>query len=1054
MSAMETCFVWVRRALVAMACAGGAQAKTVALWPLDYDAGGAFDGRCAVDARYDMSVVSESAAPGGAVPWNLPPCPDGVRTAFAPVSRSAVRMQNASAHGFLSCDAAGAFVRRDRDFTLEGWLRLRDLPASNDYAVVATGSDYDYGGNRWTLTLRRRAEENYAASWILWANGGNDALCFADADEAASYARTNDWLHVALVHHAGTSGGRDAWQLYLDGAAAGAQQTFWYSVSSVGTPRLDLGGRRSSDKNNLVADFDYWRLSDACLEPDQLLCAGVAGATVSVSHTVAYWPLGVTAAGNVDGRDAVGEAFLTSGLPGMAGFFACRMGASEEAAFDGQPPNATVTLPDGNAGALQGAQTGGCLMQQAVGAALDLSRSFTVEGWFAPRICERAAKGAAREVACYLFGTRPDYEKGWAFQYRATGRAACQFDLYCIDQDGELQKNVKLSGSFDMAGWHETWRHVALVYDAAGGERGFGRWTLFIDGVETGHADNARAAAPVTDARPFILGGRANVSGQSFQGKVDCVRVARAALAPAQFMNAAADAQAATDVVALWPLNVEGGVMLDLRDVSGCGNHFAARRDTFDQERVTAVPGAAPVLSNPDASPNFRGDPARADGCALFRDVGGSNRHRSCLMTGASPVMEAVRAGKDFTFECFYRRTCAATAGDECLFLVASGQTREGVRVRFFRRATGFYVWENMNTPTGGDLTDTLIPGTSDADLPPDRWHHVALVHSIEGAADAAKTVWRVYVDGALKGAAEAVRGTGSTLGNTVLLGGRWYRDNNSVNGCLSSARLSNAALAPEDFLCAPRAPSAAPLPATAGYWPLDAADAGLANLADADYPLVAEGTAASASAQARPSIPNAAALAGLVSGPARRNRGAYALGAAGALAAENVGFALFPRRPFTLEGWLRWEGPAGEQDLAVVGGGADGANVRLFVDAAAHLHVRARGAWPCTPFVDAAFDADLAPFAGRWTHLAVVYEPHEGTGAWTLYADGRPLGAKVRNFYVPAACDYFPCGDLRIGSTERPLRGEVDMWRLTEGALASGDFLYAPPGGVTILVR
>ena len=82
------------------------------------------------------------------------------------------------------------------------------------------------------------------------------------------------------------------------------------------------------------------------------------------------------------------------------------------------------------------------------------------------------------------------------------------------------------------------------------------------------------------------------------------------------------------------------------------------------------------------------------------------------------------------------------------------------------------------------------------------------------------------------------------------------------------------------------------------------------------------------------------------------------------------------------------------------------------------------------------------------------MYDPGDGVGSWTLFVNGVPQGAKVRNFYAPTALDYIPCGDLRIGSTRRPLLGAVDLWRLTEGALAAEDLLWAKLPGLVILVR
>ena len=104
-----------------------------------------------------------------------------------------------------------------------------------------------------------------------------------------------------------------------------------------------------------------------------------------------------------------------------------------------------------------------------------------------------------------------------------------------------------------------------------------------------------------------------------------------------------------------------------------------------------------------------------------------------CLDGESVHADHAVRAGQAFSFECYYRRTRAKTSGQECFFIVADAKNT--VHVRFFRTAEGFKMWENLNSV--GDLPDTLIPGTSDGDLLPDTWYHVALVHTIEDRTDA-----------------------------------------------------------------------------------------------------------------------------------------------------------------------------------------------------------------------------------------------------------------------------------------------------------------------------
>ena len=1039
--------------LVCLAVAGVASARTVALWPLEATANGGFDGRCAIDYQNDLSAVNNVWRMGAGTGWALPPNPDASPLAVREALNGlAVVCTNNTTKGVVCNDVTGRRLGRDRDFTIEGWFKLDALPAQDKFGVVVAAFNQNNDSrHRWTLTLRRRSSEAYACTWILWAQGGSDTVFSAyESAEASEAALVGKWIHLALVHTA-LKGGRDGWSLYLDGVKVGDTLTFAGENQSYVNGSIDLFGRRTNGENNLLGTFDYWRISDTCLEPSQFLNAGGEGTRIG-NDTVAYWPLDVTPNGGVDGRDAVGESPLTggTGFLNMSAFRTCRAGASEDCAFTGNPPNPTVTLPDGNAGSLQGAATSANL--QIDGAMLNLGGDFTVEGWFAPRTCDRPVKGTSQQSVCYLFGTHPDGNKGWNLEYRAYGEKNVSFVIYCMDQSGVLVNNANVSGAYDMANWYDRWHHVALTYDADGGAKGFGRWELFIDGVRTGGYSNERAAATITDTRPFCPGGRGNVADRSFQGGMDCLRVCTAVLAPEQFM-CTANGTAATSVYGLWPLNVANGVDLDLTDVSGNGRHFASFDSQRDRQHVTPVPGEAPVITNPDPTPGFRGDRTKLHGSAGLRKLSGSNQHRSCLVTGSSLVMDALKGRENYTLECYYKRDVATTQGQECLFVVCNNAS---ARVRIFRKADGLYVWEAVSASP--DLADTKIPGTADSDLVAGVWYHIALVHTMETVGGVEKTMWRVYVDGALKGSASQTAKMSVDTGfNALAVGGRWFADNNSVNGNVSSVRLSRVALAPEDFLCAAPKLPAAPT-GTAAYWPLDASGAGLGNLAEAGLPLVVEGTAVSQDDKARPSIPRTSALADLVTGAARRNAGSYALGAAGALRAATVGNALSLRTPFTVEGWMKWTPGAGtaDEDL-VVAGDPDGHGVRIFIDksgATPRMKVKARGLWPCTPWIDAAFDADLTPFANDWTHVAVVYDSSDYTGSWTLYADGKPLGAKLYNFYHPSYTDAFGVTHLRIGSTVAPFAGSVDMWRVTMSALTPSEFLWDLPKGATIFIR
>lgn len=1038
---------------MAIGACGAVSARTVALWPMESDASGKPDCRCVIDSTNDLVYVATNTwvVPQD-VGWTLPPNPDAALHAWTPLNRSALKVnikdRDASnrPNGFLFNNKVGDYIARNRTFTIEGYLKLYDLPARDQWSIVMVGfDDNNDSSQRWTLSFRHRKDDAYAGTWILWANGGSgDTVLHKYDSEEASYAITNTWMHVALVHRP-TDGSHDNWKLYLDGALVG-ETTQGSVTSDPRAHRLSLGGRTSG--NMLPACLDYWRLSDECLEPSQFLHAGENAGTTIGNQTVAYWPLGVTKGGGVDGRDAVGESPLTSrSFDGMDA--QTRVGASEDCAFTGNPPNPTVTLPNGNAGSLQGAATWGNL--KIDGAMLNLGNDFTVEGWFAPRTCERPTKDPNQQSVCYLFGTH-GASWGWNLEYRAYGENNVSFVIYCVDEGGvTLVNNAKVSGSADLSGWYDAWKHVALTYDTDGGVNGFGRWTLYLDGVELGHYDNTRAAVPIVKPPSFIPGGRFERANYSFQGKMDCLRVCTAVLEPSQFMNAENGA-AASNVYALWPLNVSNGATLDLRDVSGNNHHFLPRDSQFDKQQVAAVPGDAPVITNPDPTPNFRGDRTKVNGSTGFRKLSGTNQHRSYLITGSSQVIDAIKGRQNYTLECYYKRDVETTQGQECLFVVCNGQN---ARVRLFRKSDGLYVWENMSAYP--DLTDTKIPGTADSDLVANTWYHIALVHSMESINDVASVVWRVYVDGELKGTAmQKAKGSDDTGANLLTVGGRWWSDNNSVNGNLSSVRLSKGALAPEDFLCAP--PKAPAETAQSVYWPIDATGTALESLVTTGLPLAAEGTAAAQSEKAVPSIPNFAVLTNEVTGTARRNFGSYAFGAAGALKADMVGVMLSLTRPVTVEGWLKWtpgEGTA-DEDL-IVAGNPDGHGVRIFIDrsgAAPRLKVKARGLWPCTPWIDTAFNVDLATLAGVWTHVAVVYDPTDFEGSWSLFVDGKPLGEKIYNFYYPSTTDAFRVADFRLGSMLRPLSGAVDMWRVTTGALAPAELLFAKPRTLVIYVR
>ncbi len=1047
---------------VALACAA-AEARTVALWPMERKHNGSFDGRCMVDSTNDL-VWAGGAVEEQTVGWSLPPNPDGGFHMVEIPNRYAARSSGSSYFLYNHAGALARHVARDRSFTVEGWLKLSRFPASNDWSYVVGGYNSSGSGNssehRWMLSFRGPTDETPSFHWHVYGQSKTDnVVLYSYADDEDARTLTNDWHHVALVHEV-TPAAVERWTLYLDGEQLGPCHE---NGAVVSTPpaggSFDVGGRGN---HPTWGAFDYWRLSDAALPPSEFLCAGGEGTPAPDFETIAYWPLDVAADGGVDGRDAVGDAALSGGFWGAGKEeTANRAAPCTDSAFTGNPPNTTVSLPGGNAGCAEGTAAFGFLINDGVGRNLTLTNDFTVEAWIAPRVVGRDTRDAEGNFAMWIFGTRRTYEYGWALQLRRFPDGTARFEVYAIDVLGELQGNRAISG--DMGGWYETWRHVALVYDRDGGANGFGRWELFLDGESAGFLENARAPDAGSVSPYFVLLNRVGDSagmktetgvGYGFTGRMDCARVSGAALAPAQFMCADGGTEA-SDVLALWPLNVVNGTYFDLNDVVGMYHMTCAYTATVPPATAeycaSGIAGDVPAVTNPETSPYFRGDASKLGGSALFRTMDGNAGRYSSLVTGASSVMSTLMG--EFTLEFFFKRRASSSKDQEVFFAIANGT--KGISVRFFHDvAHGFRIWDNLY---GTELKDTTFAGTAPGDVSEDEWHHLALVHSFETVDGAEKSVWRLFIDGVQNGDAAMTDKTvvpGSD-GKIMLLGGRHWYGNNSLRGQMSSVRLSSGIRPPSEFLCAaPAESAAAKSAATLSYWPLDVAEGAtnLSCLVDDAYGFAPVG-AVEADSAARPVVPRIAEQ----DGPARRNAGSAALAPGASLVSSGRGLALEPGRTFTVEGWLKWANAsvADETVFEVGRAGTAAGGVRLFIDRSGttpRIRLLARGRWPNTPYADGTLLEDATALAGVWTHLALVRDLAE----WRLYVDGSLAGSLADLRAPTPAMEFFSSGDLALGSAEGEgaFTGSFDLWRLSSGVREPGDFLYAPPRGTVFILR
>lgn len=79
---------------------------------------------------------------------------------------------------------------------------------------------------------------------------------------------------------------------------------------------------------------------------------------------------------------------------------------------------------------------------------------------------------------------------------------------------------------------------------------------------------------------------------------------------------------------------------------------------------------------------------------------------------------------------------------------------------------------------------------------------------------------------------------------------------------------------------------------------------------------------------------------------------------------------------------------------------------------------------------------------------LAIVYDPYEGKGTWTLYANGKEIGS-VENLWTPSASTATQPWPLTLGDASMATMAKA---RFTGTALAQDRLLYVP--GLTIIFK
>lgn len=1011
--------------------AGALQAKTIALWKLDYEANTtAVNVRCMLDPANDWGI-NGSFSTGPAVDgWTpLPPNPDTTGNFLAsPTNQTAISVNAVSTFPYTSLTnvAMSARVNITNSFTVEGWVFRVNNPSGTSWHYLV--GNHIGGVGRWILSLR-----NGGTNWVLFVDGQVSDKSFPVLQDPAS---TNMWRHIALTYNRnGGSSQQGVWELFINAQSYGTiTNTSRPGTLSVSDSVFMLGGR-SSANNTGNAKLDYWRVSDTVLDTTRFLNAGTPAPVPEVlPRTIAYWRLDGNANGTLDTRDFVGNARLSGGLD-LTNHVSTFQGSSEQA-FAGQPANSTLTLPNGNVGSLYGQASGACLQVPNLGAQLETTNSFTVEGWMRPHRQDYTAD------LQYIANTRIS-TKGWAFALKKQSDNSLKFVIFAEDDAGYLCGDTPVSG--DLSSWAYTWKHVALVYDINGGDSAQGTWSCYLDGTLQGVATNSHARSGASASSYFHLGGRVSNASQ-FCGYLDCWRICKAALTPSQFLNATNAPAAASDVLALWPLNAAKGLYIDATDVTGAWSFNTPQATNYFVTASTQQAITTPPF--PDTTAAFKGSSAINAGSIIFNTTSDSAAN-AYLATVDATVRNTLCLTNSFTFEGWFYRTRNPGAWQ---ILCAAGSTPQyafgALDINFTYRSNG-YVLHAM----AAGFSDVPFGGTTDTGAV-NTWRHIALVYDVT----VGNGTWSLYVDGILQGTIENVTRPSRLNTGCFYIGGRPWSAN-SFNGAIDSVRLTKGVLTPAQFLNATAPAPTQPPARTIAYWKLDS-DGSALNLAsqvDPRYSLNVDSYKPAGSLeQCRRVVPAPDTSTNFI-GDAQANAGSVSL-ATNYLRVQNLGYRVENDQAFTVEGWMKWNGATDVTPQTLVGTRFDSTyGWRLTLEKnGAQAAFRLFSATPTqTPLLNATFAYNAADLVGTWHHIALSYSPRLGdTGTWTLRVDGDIVSTLTNRFYpsVLGQSHWFMLGGCANGL--EPFKGLLDCWRVSETALTREALLYRHPGGTILTVR
>jgi len=1054
--------VAVAGAVALTACASlSLQAKTLALWPIDFDPDNQeYNLRCATDAKYDLSFSNAgktftTLSGTDTLGWNLPPNPDGSDFRFTPYTYTS--LHSASGDGYLMTKL-GEMLTAHKTYTIEGYVKFTgegNLGTGSAWVILVAVGQNDATTYRQQL---RMAYDSTTKKYHLHLWNGTHAEIdadFPDKEFSISDLRDGKWHHWAYTQTPNNGSGNSVFEAFWDGESAGTLKAAPVTTTTSNGQGFFLLGTRTQYGNTIKGAMDYVRISDEVLTPSQFLRAGGGSGTVitaPTTKTVGYWRLGKDANGGVDSSSSLGGWPFVRSYWGSADCRTTTLTADLEGAFEGQPPNPTVTLEGGNRGsfAINKTSVNSVVKFPEVSSAVLCSKDFTVETYFRPDHFDATVTGSRALFSSISSSGNLGWQLLLCTNARTSANAGRRFRLIGRDATGALYQHVDFGGS--IAGWNDEWKHLALVHKATGGAKGYGCWMLYVDGQLYGTLDDTRSFADASAAE-FRLG--ASEVNAAF-GKFDCLRVSEAALAPNQFL-CAANGVAATNVKAFFPLDVStNGVAYSIfADVAGT----ASKGDVLAANSVAAATDDAPTVTNPDKSPNFRSSFGGTTGSVGFSGYVASGANPALYSVDAAVLnsLNAANEGREYTIEAYVQHDGAS--GNKEIFLASSTLLTDigspkywpSMDIRLSYGSNGFILSDMISqshADTGKQFQDVETKVTID----PNKWYHVAMTCSVQVNEGTAYGVWRLYVDGVLKYTSLTYKINSSRAMTGLEIGGRHW-SNSAFPGKIAHLRISKGVLDPSEFLCAtPAAESAA----TTSFWPLNFANnvVDLDNRVDVLQPFTSSAVVGStdraAHSPAKATIPAEAV----------RNVGSVVLSdgcMTSVAAADKIGNL---GKPFTVEGYVKWTDAATKNREVICGTFRNGHGWKLVLDntgATPAFRIYGSGRLPTSPFVNDAFGYAAASFADAWHHVALAYDPNE-SGTWRLYVDGTLVGS--------AANRWNPCGiDIRqpiflIGAdasdADATFVGGLDLWRISTGTRAVADYLYPPlpPPGTLLIVR